>query len=66
MCAASGHDTKAISHGLRSYTDQVSAVKFWDQESGRHVILVDTPGFDDTLKPDLDVVTLASEWLVSR
>ena len=66
VCAASGRDTKAISHGLRSYTDQVRAVKFRDEESGRHVVLVDTPGFDDTFRSDLDTVTLISKWLVSR
>ena len=66
MCAVSGRDTKAVGHDLRSHTDQVSAVKFLDQESMQHIVLVDTPGFDDTFKSDLDILNLISEWLVSR
>ena len=32
----------------------------------RHVVLVDTPGFDDTGKSDPDILTLISKWLTSR
>ena len=66
VSAASGYDTKVIGHALRSKTEQVSAIKFWDQESGQHVVLVDTPGFDDTFKSDLDILNIISKWLVSR
>ena len=65
VCAASGSDTKAVGHKLRSRTDQVNAVKFRDEESGRHAVLVDTPGFNDTSKSDLDILILISKWLVS-
>ena len=66
VSAASGYDSRVVGHGLRSKTDQVSAVKFRDQESGQRVVLVDTPGFDDTSKSDLDILNMISKWLVSR
>ena len=29
----------------------------------RYVILVDTPGFDDTYTSDLDILNMISDWL---
>ena len=66
MCSASGRDITEIGHGLRSHTAQVSAIKFWDPVSRRHVVLVDTPGFDDTYASDLKILNSISDWLVAR
>ena len=66
MRSASGRDTNGVGHTLKSFTNQVTAIKFWDQGSKRHVVLVDTPGFDDTFKSDLDILNMISDWLVSR
>ena len=32
----------------------------------RYVVLVDTPDFDDMGKNDLDILTMISNWLISR
>ena len=63
---ASGRDIQGVGHTLRSFTSHVLAIRFLDQESGRHVVLVDTPGFDDTFKSDLDILNMISDWLNSR
>ena len=63
---ASGHETQGVGHTLKSFTSEVHAFRFWDEESGRHVVLVDTPGFDDTYKSDLDILNMISDWLNSR
>ncbi|KAF8132018.1 P-loop containing nucleoside triphosphate hydrolase protein [Boletus edulis] len=60
---ASGHDDQGIGHELRSCTQNVLGIRFQDQESGRHVVLVDTPGFDDTFKSDLEILNMISDWL---
>jgi len=31
---------------------------------GRDVVFVDTPGFDDTFKSDIEILTQIAEWLV--
>ncbi|KAG6382119.1 P-loop containing nucleoside triphosphate hydrolase protein [Boletus reticuloceps] len=62
---ASGRDIQGIGHELTSFTKEVLAIRFRDQESGRHVVLVDTPAFDDTFKSDLDILNTISNWLNS-
>jgi len=65
VCSASGRATHVVGHTLKSCTNEVIAVKFWDEESCRHVVLVDTPGFDRTFKSELDILTMVSKWLNS-
>jgi hypothetical protein len=31
---------------------------------GRPVVFVDTPGFDDTYKSDMEILTMIANWLV--
>ena len=66
ICLASGCDTQGVGHTLKSFTSHVHAIRFWHQESGRHVVLVDTPGFDHTFKSDLEILNMISDWLNSR
>lgn len=49
---------------LESYTSQVRAVRlFNDPTYGDRLVLVDTPGFDDTHISDLEVLEMISKWL---
>ncbi|KIM24360.1 hypothetical protein M408DRAFT_57700, partial [Serendipita vermifera MAFF 305830] len=53
-----------VGQDLESCTDEVeTALPF--QLEGRRVVLVDTPGFDDTSKSDADVLRLVSHYLVT-
>ncbi|KAG6382093.1 hypothetical protein JVT61DRAFT_734 [Boletus reticuloceps] len=61
---ASGYDIR-IGHELKSCTKDILAIRFRDRESGRHIVLVDTPGFDDTYNSDLEILNLISDWLNS-
>lgn len=61
-----GRENHGVGHGLKSFTTKVTPFRFWDEENGRFIVLVDTPGFDDTSKFDLDVLNLISDWLASR
>ncbi|KAF8441309.1 P-loop containing nucleoside triphosphate hydrolase protein [Boletus edulis BED1] len=61
---ASGYDIR-IGHELKSCTKDVLAIRLRDRESGQHIVLVDTPGFDDTYNSDLEILNLISDWLNS-
>jgi len=49
--------------GLESCTTEISAVKV--SLSGLNLCFVDTPGFDDTNKSDLNIFKMISEWIIS-
>ncbi|KAF8436539.1 hypothetical protein L210DRAFT_2456969 [Boletus edulis BED1] len=61
---ASGHDM-GISHTLTSCARGVLAVRFRDQESGQDVVMVDTPGLNDTIKSDDEILNMISDWLTA-
>ena len=49
---------------LESFSNEVSAVRLYNHPvHGDHIVLVDTPGFDDTSKSDLEVLQMISNWL---
>ena len=50
-------------HGLRSATAQVEAHVATQPIRDRRVIFVDTPGFDDTLRTDTEVLREIVNWL---
>jgi len=52
-------------HGLQSFTSEISVFKFQDP-TGVDLYLVDTPGFDDMNKSDLEIFKLLSKWLIKR
>ncbi|KAI0696931.1 P-loop containing nucleoside triphosphate hydrolase protein [Cytidiella melzeri] len=61
----SGSDL-AVSDSLKSCTSQVQSARSFEL-SGRSITLVDTPGFDDTLMSDTDVLNMiAAAYLVDR
>ncbi|KDR78020.1 hypothetical protein GALMADRAFT_244991 [Galerina marginata CBS 339.88] len=60
-----GQSGKRVGHGLRSCTTEVSAVRIKGHpQHGSRIVLVDTPGFNDTNKTDLEVLEIISKWLV--
>ena len=55
---------KRAGSGLESCTTEIRAVRLSNHpEYGDRLVLVDTPGFDDTHKSDLEILQLISDWL---
>ncbi|KAK4442920.1 P-loop containing nucleoside triphosphate hydrolase protein [Podospora aff. communis PSN243] len=52
-----------VGHGLESHTQEVRAYPF--QHGNKKVWLVDTPGFDDTKRADIDVLEDLAGWLMT-
>ncbi|KAF8891139.1 hypothetical protein CPB84DRAFT_1784511 [Gymnopilus junonius] len=64
----SSEKEKRASSGLQSYTRQVSTVRVAvpkenANEVVQEVVLVDTPGFDDTYNTDMETLEVISKWL---
>lgn len=55
--------TARADHGLRSATAQVQAHMATQRIRDRRVVFVDTPGFDDTLRTDTEVLREIVSWL---
>ena len=51
-----------VGHTLTSCTSEVKVTKCEDPTLA-NIVLVDTPGFDDTRKTDLEILELISKWL---
>ncbi|KAI6017896.1 P-loop containing nucleoside triphosphate hydrolase protein [Pisolithus marmoratus] len=58
---ATKHKDEGVGHDLMSCTSEIKAIP-WNVD-GISILLVDTPGFDDTNKSDLDILKLISDWL---
>ncbi|KAI6010022.1 P-loop containing nucleoside triphosphate hydrolase protein [Pisolithus marmoratus] len=52
---------EGVGHDLTSYTSEVKSTRCMLE--GSSVVLVDTPGFDDTSCSDLDILAMISHWL---
>ncbi|KAI6013519.1 hypothetical protein EDC04DRAFT_2579352, partial [Pisolithus marmoratus] len=50
-----------VGHALTSHTSEIKSTRCMIK--GSNVVLVDTPGFDDTSKSDLEILESISEWL---
>jgi predicted GTPase len=49
---------------LESCTTEVRAIRLFNHPVyGDRLVLVDTPGFDDTDKSDLEILQMISNWL---
>ena len=49
---------------LESCTTEVRAVRLFNHKDyGDRLVLVDTPGFDDTNKSDMQILEMISNWL---
>lgn len=55
--------TGTVSHSLQSSANEISVVRL--PFPGLSLCFVDTPGFDDTNRSDLDVLKLISDWLMN-
>ncbi|KAJ6032524.1 hypothetical protein N7540_003256 [Penicillium herquei] len=53
-----------IGHGMHGYTEVVDVFAY-EVSSDRTVYLLDTPGFDDTTKSDVQVLKEIATWLAS-
>jgi hypothetical protein len=51
-------------HSLESYTQGISVVKIsFPERTAFDICFVDTPGFDDTNRSDVEIFGMISEWL---
>ncbi|KAF5372403.1 hypothetical protein D9757_011616 [Collybiopsis confluens] len=64
----SGDDSVKTGDSLESETIDVRCIDFVDEESGRKVILVDTPGFDDSRDgvTDTDILKKVTDFLLKE
>ncbi|KAF9489926.1 hypothetical protein BDN71DRAFT_1455368 [Pleurotus eryngii] len=61
--AAGGKNAVVVGHHLESCTSEVQPIKVKRREDENPVILVDTPGFDDTKLPDTEILRRIAVWL---
>ncbi|KAG6335337.1 hypothetical protein ID866_3748 [Astraeus odoratus] len=60
---AVGSPNAGVGHDLTSFTTQVRAVRYPHSDGIRNIVLVDTPGFDDTYFTDTRVLRTIADWL---
>jgi len=61
---ATQQDGHTVGHKLESETSDIRAVRVDHPITGSPVVLVDTPGFDDSSKSDVEILTMIAGWLV--
>ncbi|KAG9080872.1 hypothetical protein FRC06_006047 [Ceratobasidium sp. 370] len=61
---ASGGDCLTVGHGVKSCTEEVEKTEVF-MIDGRPVVLVDCPGFDDTILSDAEILKRIAEFLAS-
>ena len=60
-----GQPGKRAGDALQSCTRNVTAFRVLNHEKyGRRIVLVDTPGFDDVERSDMEVLEMISTWLL--
>jgi len=64
-----GKNTVIVGHDLKSCTAQLTPI-FWpiaepEHLRGKRLVLVDTPGFDDTHTSDSEILRRIAIWLAS-
>ncbi|KAG8756676.1 hypothetical protein FRC14_002832 [Serendipita sp. 396] len=55
---------RGVGHNIESCTSEVSLINVGHTVHGRKVVLVDTPGFDDTYTSDIEILTKIASFLV--
>lgn len=48
---------------LRSVTSEIQAIRVRHPQYDDRIVLVDTPGFDDTFRTDMEILGMISDWL---
>lgn len=61
---ATKQDGRTVGHGVQSMTDSMRAVRYKPPEGDRDIVLIDTPGFDDTYKSDIVILKGIADYLV--
>jgi predicted GTPase len=59
-----GRSNERAGHNLEPSTSAVEAVHIRGRANSR-LVVVDTPGFDDTHKSDYEILQLIAEWLAN-
>jgi GTPase Era involved in 16S rRNA processing len=52
-----------IGNDLKSQTQTVQPIRCLHPDGRRNIVLVDTPGFDDTHMSDAQVLRIIANWL---
>lgn len=60
---AVGRPDVGVGHSLKSCTSEIWAVRYPHSDGERNIILVDTPGFDDTFVTDTQILRNIANWL---
>ena len=60
---AAGRTEVEISNDLRSKTRAVQSIRCLHPDGRRNIVLVDTPGFDDTYLRDGQILRIIASWL---
>jgi predicted GTPase len=60
---ATNQGGKHVGHGLTSCTADIRSVRVRHPTTGREIVIVDTPGFDDTYRSDAEILKLIADWL---
>jgi predicted GTPase len=60
---ATGQGGRTVGKALKSFTAAVQAVRIPHPTTGRSIVFVDTPGFDDSTKSDTEVLRMIAQWL---
>lgn len=59
-----GQQVAPVGHNLNSYTSHVQAYTYNDpQFPNNRIVMVDTPGFDDTVLSDREILRRIGVWL---
>jgi hypothetical protein len=58
-----GQEGKRAWHGLESGTDRIEATRVKRQGYDQGIVLIDTPGFDDTSRSDMEILQIIADWL---
>ncbi|KIO01138.1 hypothetical protein M404DRAFT_150982 [Pisolithus tinctorius Marx 270] len=61
-CAV-GRPAANAGHDLMSYTKEMRPVRYPHSDGIRNIVLVDTPGFDDTFMTDAQILKQIAHWL---
>ena len=62
--ALTGNAEKSKAGDLKSATQNVTPYTI--PYHGLRLVLVDTPGFDDTYRPDTEILRIIADWLTKK
>ena len=60
-----GREVAGVGHKLNSYTQKIEPFIATHPNDPRRIVLVDTPGFDDTFLDDTEILRRIAIWLAN-